>query len=264
VAPDRLTAPFTLGPAPPGAAGSVLLLHGFTGSPWEVRPLGESLAARGFHVEAPLLPGHGGEPEALRDVSWQDWLRAAEAAHLGLERAASGPVAVVGLSMGALLALLLAARRPQGVAGLVLLAPVVRLRRLGARLLRALRATPLRRAFPAWVSKHTTDLSLDEERLRAPLLARYPLARALDLFALQDLAEAAVPQVACPVLALAAAHDHVVALAGVEALVRRLPHGRLVVLQRGWHIIPRDADRALASACTADFLEELELGRAAA
>jgi carboxylesterase len=80
----------------------VLLLHGFSGSPWEVRPLGDALSARGFHVHAPLLPGHGSTPEALRFVTWRDWLSAADDA---LEKlfARFEEVSLAGLSMGALL-----------------------------------------------------------------------------------------------------------------------------------------------------------------
>jgi carboxylesterase len=236
----------------------VLLLHGFTGSPWEVRPLGEALADRGFHVMAPLLPGHGATPEAMLAITWRDWVRAAEAAFDAL--AAHGrPVAVAGLSMGGLLALLLAARRPEQTPGLVLLAPVVQLKALDARVLAAARHTPLPRLLPSWLHKRTTDLSLDEVRRESPLLRRYPLARVLDLLTLQDLARVAEPRVACPVLVLAAAEDHVVSLPGVEALARRLAHARLVVLQRGWHIIPRDADRALAATEAAAFLDALAL-----
>ena len=235
----------------------MLLLHGFTGSPWEVRPLGEALAARGFHVEAPCLPGHGGAPEAMEAVTWRDWVQAADAALGAAVRAARAPVAIAGLSMGSLLALLLASRRPADVTGLVLLAPVVRFRAWNVRLLRAVRTTPLRRAFPRWVHKRTTDLSLPEARDEAPLLRRYPLARVLDLLTVQDLAWLAVPRVQCPALVVAAAHDHVVALSGVEELAQRLQRARLVVLQRGWHIVPRDADRALAITEAATFLDAL-------
>ena len=67
------TAPFRLEPGNQHhARAAVLLLHGFTGSPWEVRPLGESLAARGFHVLAPQLPGHGTTPEAMLYVTHVD------------------------------------------------------------------------------------------------------------------------------------------------------------------------------------------------
>src|SRR2546427_383316 len=96
------TAPFRLEPA--GARSAVLLLHGFTGSPWEVRPLGESLAARGYCVLGPRLPGHGTDPEAMLYVTHLDWEREAESALASLKN--FDRVFVAGLSMGALLRLL--------------------------------------------------------------------------------------------------------------------------------------------------------------
>src|SRR5438270_13533902 len=103
------TRPFELGAAE--APDACLLIHGFTGSPWDMRPLGDALAARGYRVKGVRLPGHGGEPEAMAGVSARDWEEACETA---LDSLASTPrVFVAGLSMGALLALLLAARRPE-------------------------------------------------------------------------------------------------------------------------------------------------------
>ena len=253
---ETKTAPFTLRPAEPGGLGAVLLLHGFTGSPWEVRLLGESLAARGFVVHAPRLPGHGSTPEAMETAGLSHWVDATLAA-LDELAARHEAVSIVGLSMGALLGVVAAARRAAAVRGLVLLAPVARLRRPSARLLRALRKTGVPALLPAWVRKHTTDLELDDERAAAPILPRYPLARVLDLFALQDLADELAPRVACPALVFAAASDHVVDLRGVEALQRRLARSRLVVLQRGFHIIPRDRDRATVATETAEFLDTL-------
>ncbi len=254
---ESKTAPFTLTPSGGAGGRAVLLLHGFTGSPWEVRLLGEALAARGFGVHAPLLPGHGRSPEAMEGVGMGDWVSAAQSAFDELERA-HGHVSIVGLSMGALLGVVVAAERAERVRGLVLLAPVARLQRLSARVLRLTRGTGLPRLLPKWVEKHGTDLELDEERAAAPLLPRYPLASALELFRLQDLAEARAPQVTCPSLLIAAARDHVVDLRGVELLQRRLRGSRLVVLQRGYHIIPRDRDRALAATETAEFLDGLQ------
>src|SRR4051812_37684120 len=101
---DSATASFTLEPEGAGPVrGAVLLLHGFTGSPWEVRPLGESLAARGYHAFAPRLPGHGTSPEAMLYVTHLDWEREAERALHALQRFER--VFVAGLSMGSLLAL---------------------------------------------------------------------------------------------------------------------------------------------------------------
>src|SRR5215468_6389272 len=116
------TAPFEL----PGDRGACLLLHGFTGSPWDVRPLGEALAQRGYRVRAIRLPGHGTTPEAMAGVSHRDWEAAAESALLSLSGARHTFIA--GLSVGALLAVLLAARYPERITGLALIAPALRLK----------------------------------------------------------------------------------------------------------------------------------------
>lgn len=248
------TRSFVLGPSPEGAKGTVLLLHGFTGSPWEVRPLGEALAARGYHVVAPLLPGHGRAPEAMLWVTARDWLATAEAA---LDALPTQRVFVAGLSMGALLGVLLAARRVDRVAGLVLMAPVVGLRGLDARLLRALRRFSLVGLKERWLTKSSTDIEDPLERAASPILPRYPLARVLDLMTLQDLVRASVGAVRCPALVVAAEQDHVIDPAAVTWLHGRLPGARLVWLQRGFHILPRDVDRARLFVEAGEFLDAL-------
>lgn len=85
-----------------------LLLHGFAGSPAEIRPLAQYLADQGITVRAPLLPGHGTDPEDLRKIHWPQWVRAAEAEYTAL-RERFGQVHVVGFSMGGLLSLYLGA-----------------------------------------------------------------------------------------------------------------------------------------------------------
>ncbi|MFZ5827114.1 MAG: alpha/beta hydrolase [Bacillota bacterium] len=85
-----------------------LMLHGFAGSPAEVRPLIDCLADHGISVSAPLLPGHGTSPEDLRETRSRHWVRAAEAELAALQER-FGRVHVVGFSMGGLIALYLAA-----------------------------------------------------------------------------------------------------------------------------------------------------------
>lgn len=109
-----------------------LLVHGFTGSPPELRPLGEHLAALGWAVEAPLLAGHGTDISDLSGKTWQDWLGSVLA---GLERLRSQPVRdvyLIGLSMGGLLCLYLS-QAVDGVSGVVTLnSPIwLRDRRIG-------------------------------------------------------------------------------------------------------------------------------------
>ncbi len=249
------TAPFTLGPSVGEAEVAVLLLHGFTGSPWELRPVGESLAARGVHVLCPRLPGHGTTPEAMLFAGITQWLDAATEALDSLVGAKR--IVLVGLSMGGLLSMVLAARNPR-VRGLVLIAPALKLKAFGPRLLRRLRGLPGLDVREQWIVKKGTDIESAEVRAGAPVLARYPLARAIDLFALADLAHEAETRITCPSLVIGAVNDHVVDTDAVMALQQRLPFSRRVLLQRGFHIIPRDTDRALALTEIAHFIEAFQ------
>lgn len=101
-----------------------LLLHGFAGSPAEVRPLIEHLSAQGITVSAPVLPGHGTSPEELRQTRSRYWVRAAETELAALAER-FGKVHVVGFSMGGLIALYLAAHHE--VASVSALAAPIRL-----------------------------------------------------------------------------------------------------------------------------------------
>ena len=67
----------------------ILLIHGMTGAPAEMRLVGRRLHQRGYTVYAPLLAGHGRGIDELCRSGWEDWLlsvlRAAErlAEHVG-------------------------------------------------------------------------------------------------------------------------------------------------------------------------------------
>ena len=93
-----------------GSETGILLLHGFSGSPFEVRELGARLHKRGYHVYAPALPGHYGDVRALSHVRPEDYLREAETAFDRVQ-SRSARVYVIGFSMGGTLALHVAQRR---------------------------------------------------------------------------------------------------------------------------------------------------------
>ena len=104
----------------------VLLIHGYTGSAAETRPMGEYLAGQGLTVRCPLLSGHGTTPRDLTRIQWQEWGDEVET-ELSDLWSRCGTVFVGGLSAGSLLALWLGSRHPE-IAGLIVMAPIVKLR----------------------------------------------------------------------------------------------------------------------------------------
>jgi carboxylesterase len=96
--------PWTLGAGRRG----VLLLHGFAGTPPELRRLGEHLASHGYRCRGPVLAGHGTTPRDLGATSRIDWMASAQR-ELDLLAAECDEVMVAGQSMGGTLALHLAA-----------------------------------------------------------------------------------------------------------------------------------------------------------
>ena len=82
----------------------VMLVHGFTGSPVSLRPLGELLAKRGFSVEIPRLPGHGTTWREMIPTRYEDW-RAEVVRKANELRSRTERLVLVGLSMGGTLSL---------------------------------------------------------------------------------------------------------------------------------------------------------------
>ncbi len=107
-----------------GGRVGILLIHGLGGTPTEMRFVAHGLARQGYTVHCPMLAGHGGSEDDLRHTTWQDWYQSAERA-LDELRAECDVVIVGGLSTGALLSLMLAARHPEKVQATALFAPTL-------------------------------------------------------------------------------------------------------------------------------------------
>lgn len=107
-----------------------LLIHGFGGSPFEMEPLVPALERLGCAVDLTALPGHEGDIGVFRKTLYPDWLAHAETRFLNL-RDTHDAVFLIGFSMGAAIALSLAARHAAlpALAGTVALAPPWRIYR---------------------------------------------------------------------------------------------------------------------------------------
>jgi carboxylesterase len=246
-----------------GGPDAVLLLHGLTGSTFEMHHVALRLHAAGMRCLAPVMAGHGGPPEALAGVPWTEWVAKARRDLGRLEGARR--TFVVGCSTGALVALALAHDHPERVDGLVLLAPAFGLAPT-VRIAALLGALPLLGGLV--VPKVAgSDVSDPEMRRRNPGLAGLPLSAVAELQALRATVERELPAVRAPALVIAGAQDHTTTLEGARRLARALGGGPapLVVLPESWHLVGIDVERDRCAAEAARFLEEIpaRIGREA-
>ncbi len=99
---------------------AALLIHGFMGTPDEMRPLAEAMHQAGWTVEGLLLPGFGAQLDSLFERTEKDWSDAVQHALAAL-RKDHHPVVIVGYSLGASIAIQASAQLDTD--GLLLLAP---------------------------------------------------------------------------------------------------------------------------------------------
>jgi carboxylesterase len=239
-----------------GGPDAVLLLHGFTGSPFEMRYLADRLHGAGMRCLGPVMAGHGGDPRALARTSRGEWIARARDDLFRLDGARR--TFVVGCSMGALVALVLAHEQPGRVDGLALLAPALRLR-LAGRLAGLLGRTPIAGLLPVVHKRGGSDVSDPEMRRKNPCMDAVPLAGVSELERLAAEADRLLPGVAAPALVVAGSKDHTVALSGARRIANGIGSGpaRLVVLPRSWHLVGIDVERDRCAGEVLGFFESL-------
>lgn len=218
----------------------VLLLHGFSGGPSDLRYLGDRLHAAGLSCLAPALPGHGPDAARLGEVRARDWQEAAGERLRALAAARGGPLFVVGYSLGGALASYLAATRPEAVRGLVLLAPALGLTG-SSQLYRALFRYPLASRLVSHVKKGPPDVAPGSLPIdRGPTQLPTRAARFLDRM-IRD-ARGAIDRVRCPSRVYWGAGDRVVPRWAAEEAARRIGVP-LEVLPRSAHHLALGPDR---------------------
>jgi carboxylesterase len=218
-----------------GGPTGVLLCHGFTGSPQSLRPWASYLADAGLSVSLPRLPGHGTTWQELARTRWEDWYAEVDKAFDELYGRCEETF-VMGLSMGACLALRLAELRGDAVRGLVLVNPSVT---ADTRLF--LLAPVLKLVVPS-----LKGIASDIKKQGASEAGydRVPVKAAATLPGLWRVTQRQLSDLTQPVLAFRSVTDHVVGPASVQLLRRALPADRLEVreLANSYHVATLDND----------------------
>ncbi|HEY0709118.1 MAG TPA: alpha/beta fold hydrolase [Polyangia bacterium] len=228
---------------------AALCFHGFTGTPFEVRPLAEALAAQGYTTLAPVLAGHGGTIDDLAATTHTDWLASAESALEALRTETGGaPVLVAGFSLGGLLALRLARLHPESVAALAVMAAPLRLSPLQVVGIRAIARLPrvLRRGLLHALPK-SSGFDVVDQAMAAlnPSLTALPLAGVNSLLDLAALVRADLPHITTPILVAHGSHDRTVPIEDSLELIGTIGSTTIerLWLERSGHLLAIDVER---------------------
>lgn len=248
-----LVAPMSTAARPELTGGrriGVLVQHGFTGNPVSMRPWAEDLAARGYAVEMPLLPGHGTRWQDLNKVTWADWVATVEGA-LDKLAAENDAVVAVGLSMGGALCLRLAADHGDQLAGIVIVNAAVDTLRKDVKLLPVLKH--LVPGFPG-IANDIKKPGADEHGYPTT-----PLKAAASMFAGYAELRRDLPRITIPVLFFRSAEDHVVDVSSSRALNAGLSSKDFEerVLEDSYHVATLDNDAPRIFAESAEFIERV-------
>ena len=239
------TAPFDL---PGSSRAAALCLHGLTGTPYEMRPLGEALSRAGIRAVGPALPGHNETPQSLAKVRYQQWLESARVQLRGL-RDRHEVVFVVGLSMGGLLTLALASE--ERVDAAVTVGTPLRLSQPLATFMPLLKCLV---PFPR--KRGGSDICDPAARSRHPSYEIMPLAAVRQLQHLQRLVRGALGRVTAPLLVAHGAHDATADPADSKEILDRVGSRERehLILEDSAHVVPVDRDGPRLAAASVDFL----------
>lgn len=265
----------------PNARIGVLLIHGLTGTPAEMRLLGKGLNKQGFTIYGVQLAGHCAAMEDLVTSRWTDWLSSVES---GLQRFGRhvDHVVVAGLSMGSLLSLAVAQKHPDKVAGVGALSTTFRYdgwsipsyTRL-AFLLPLFRLLGIGRNS---VFMEAPPYGIKDEALRARVVEQMnsgdssaaglpgnPWWSVIELRALSAHVMKNLPQLRSPCLVLHAKEDDISSVSNAYDIERIAVNAKveLVLLDNCYHMITIDRERRTVIAKLNDFIARIAYAAAA-
>ncbi|MDQ6824934.1 MAG: alpha/beta fold hydrolase [Candidatus Eremiobacteraeota bacterium] len=236
-----------------GGDSGVLLMHGFSGSCFEVRELGALLKREGYGVLAPVLAGHGTHPDDLSAINSTDFFSMAEDVYRQA-RSRYAKLYIVGQSMGGTLGLHLAAHHP--VDGIVTIAAPVYM------------AIPIERGIPLahrWSPWRNVVSNFSAWRGEVVGYRTTPTSSLLVFLEVLEYVRKELPAVRAPLLALHSTRDETVPASNADYIVSHVSSDirRSRVYPAGRHLMTVPPQLAIIAPDVLGFLRELESGSAA-
>ena len=232
----------------PGGKTGVVLIHGFTGAPKEMRQLGDALHKRGLSVLGVRLAGHATQPEDMRRTRWWDWLASVEDG-INLLSGSCDRVFYAGLSLGGDLALIAAARiPPTGV--IAMSAPFTIDRR--ARYLK------LVSWLVPWYKKNGKPAPTQDMQHRHVEYFAYPTRSLSELYAATQAMQQSLGNINVPVLLINSKSDPTVPFEHASRIKQLLkaPQVDQIVLETSGHVVTEDDEKEIVFDAVYQFIQK--------
>ncbi len=232
----------------------VLLVHGWTSTPYEVRRLGKYLNENGYTVFGLQLSGHGTVPKDLENIEWQQWVDDVRKGYDELKKSCDR-VYVGGTSIGANLALILA-KENKDVSGLILMATPYRMRMERMALLFAKLLTKMKKRYRHKFYPPTFGLSTTITRLIS--YQSYPVVSVLEAFELVKESRRNLEGIKQPVFLMQSTHDHIVCCRSMEKLFEEIgsEKKKMQYIEKAYHTFISDIKNEHVFLDILNFLEE--------
>ena len=226
----------------------VLLVHGFTGAPPEMRLIGDYLYHRGITVSAPLLPGHGTYVGDMNRYQWTDWVAHARQALTEL-KSNCDTVFIAGLSLGSLISLNLAAEE-EDLAGAILFSPSIKLTS------KLIHLTPILKYFIRKVKKPLEQYANQVADRQKWTYNERPMAGAHELLKIISHTRTILPKVKCPLLIVDGAKDEIIDPACSRFIYDRVASAEkeILTLPESGHCLTIDGEWKTAAEKTHQFI----------
>jgi carboxylesterase len=233
-----------------GGKTGVLVVHGFTGCTQSMLPLGEGLAAAGFTVLGPRLPGHGTSVKDMSTRKWDEWTSEAEK---GLQDLLGrcDKVFVTGLSMGGTITCFLGERYADKLAGIMPINAAV------AKLNPLMPLTPVAKYVLKTIPGVGSDIK--DPAVKESCYEKVPVPAAAELHALMKLTKRDLPRITEPILVFASRDDHVVPPLNAPYIMEHVgsTDKELVWLENSYHVATLDNDKQLIIDRCVEFINRL-------
>ncbi|AZD56723.1 carboxylesterase [Pseudomonas chlororaphis] len=249
---------------------AVLLIHGLTGTPTELRRVAVGLAQAGCTVYVPTLAGHCGNNADLQATGWQDWYEGVRRTFVGI-RQRHRQVFVGGLSMGAVMSMYLASEHPGQVSGLLMYSTTLKYDGWSINKLAFL--TPLLMRIPFGVHicsfEEKPPYGIKNKRLRAVVERQMKAGESSsaglltmegvtvrELHRMNAVVKKRMPSITTPALVLHSIEDDITSRWNADYVERKLGGPVVkVLLDNCYHMITVDLQYRRVVELSADFIE---------